>query len=118
MVVTLLDPSSTLEVSQEDGEGHLGHKESSRLAQVTQQPHYPGWLLLSTSPATWEEGLGGGLPGSDWLVLVIDGCPRPSPLCVALFPGQWHEPEVSLLTSLHGLRLNSCRGSHDGLWLA
>lgn len=72
MVVTLLDPSSTLEVSQEDGKGHLGHKESSRLAQVTQQPHYPGWLSLSASPAIWEEGLGGGPLGSDWPVLVTD----------------------------------------------
>lgn len=69
MVVTLLDPSSTLEVSQEDGKGH---KESSRLAQVTQQPHYPGWLSLSASPAIWEEGLGGGPLGSDWPVLVTD----------------------------------------------
>lgn len=30
-----------------------------------------------------------------------------------------HEPEVSLLTSPHGLCLNSCRGPpHDGLWRA
>lgn len=54
VVVTLLDHSSTLEVSQEDGKGHLGHKESSGLAQVTHQPRYPGWLSLSASSASVE----------------------------------------------------------------
>lgn len=50
VVVTLLDPSSTpAMMRQEDCEGSLDHKKSSRLAQVTQQPNVPGLFVSLTS---------------------------------------------------------------------
>lgn len=45
VIVTRGDPSSTLETErQEDFKGSMGHKEGSRLAQVTQQLDYPDCL--------------------------------------------------------------------------